>query len=63
MTKFKKTVQHLGTAELTLEAKKLSEQLKTAQLGKMSGKSKNLREAFILRKKLAIVKSYESLHR
>ncbi len=60
MTKFKKTVQHLTAAELALEAKKLSAQISKAKLDKIAGRAKNLREVFILRKKLAIVKSYQS---
>lgn len=63
MTKFKKTVQHLTAAELAVESKKLVELILQAKVAKIAGRAKNLRETFILRKKLAIVKAYENLHR
>lgn len=60
MTKYKKTVQHLSPAELVVESKKLAELIMKAKIDKIAGRAKNLRETFILRKKLAIVKSYEN---
>lgn len=60
MNKFKKTVQNLTAAELAVESKKLQDVILKAKIDKIAGRAKNLREVFILRKKLAIVKSYQN---
>ncbi len=55
MIKYNKHIAHLSAAELTAEAQKLRDQIRTAHLDKIAGKAKNLRLAFILRKQLATV--------
>ncbi len=58
MTKIKKNYINLSASELATEAKKISEQIAKVHLDLMTGKAKNTRQVFNLRKQLAVVKSY-----
>ena len=58
MTKFKKSVQDLTTAELTVKACGLVEEIAKLRLELATGRLQNKRKMFILRKQLAIVKTY-----
>jgi len=55
MQKYKKQIASFTQDELLVESTRLRELLKKAILGKISGRNKNLREIFVLRKHLAIV--------
>lgn len=59
MTKYKKITKTMSKAELAVEIKKLQDAIFRAKLDKMGGRNKNLRELFVLRKKLAIAKTYD----
>ena len=63
MTKFKKRVRDLTTAELTVKASELVEEIAKLRLELATGRLQNKRKVFILRKQLAIVKSYENSKR
>lgn len=63
MLKYKKSIKIMTAAELSVEAKKLAGEILQAKIDKIAGRAKNLRQAFILRKKLAIVNTYASLNR
>lgn len=63
MTKFKKSVQDLTTAELAVKASGLVEEIAKLRLELATGRLQNKRKMFILRKQLAIVKSYENSKR
>ncbi|MEK7101416.1 MAG: 50S ribosomal protein L29 [Patescibacteria group bacterium] len=58
MTKFKKSVQDLTTAELAVKASELALEIAKLRLELATGRLQNKRKIFILRKQLAIMKSY-----
>lgn len=63
MTKFKKRVQDLTTAELAVKASELVEEIAKLRLELATGRLQNKRKVFILRKQLAIVKTSENSKR
>lgn len=63
MTKFKNQVKNLNQEELAARAREMQKQLAKTKLELKIGKVRNNRQLFILRKQLAIIKTYENNHR
>ncbi len=55
--KYLATVKNLSIGELTQKAGDLSTQITKSRLERQTGKNRNVRHEFILRKQLAIIKT------
>jgi ribosomal protein L29 len=55
--KYTKTVTNLSAGELAVKVTDLERQIAKIRLEKNIGKNRNLRQGFILRKQLAVVKT------